>query len=261
MGQRHQIYIRIHNPLKKESIQKQLSDEDVMKHAKAIFGNKKYSILAYHHQWLFGMTAVATCNNILESCKHIDKQSHPFSKDYRHFPYPSDYEKDFVDGYLELIEAHLFNQFNFDFAEHGARMGIERVNNLSDGCYDRKTGKYERKYDSKYDFTSGDNNDGVTIIDTITGKYCFVNIFTYPIEEDEKSGAYLLTPMKPYTAAEYAAAYYPIDIDTIKKGEVSEEEMKERIERIEFVEEKFQEFDLLTVEELKKMFPETYKEK
>lgn len=277
MGQRHQIFIRIHNPLNNPEVIKDLCTFDkkqkALKHAKAVFGEKKTSILAFHNQWLYGMSAAATCANIMREVYKSDRPEHIFSKELDRLPYPVNYthtsnDEDKVDGYFQLIQTLLFNLFDTDFAAHGSRYGLERVINLVDECYDRKTGKFDKRWDIRSDFRRGDNNDGITIIDLVNKKYCFMNIFD---ERDEKNnGVYYLTPLTPASAEEYVNAYYPVerervseyDIERCKKDEEKIKEMLDnRKENLNFVKEVFSKYEVLSLDEVKKICPAIYRVK
>jgi hypothetical protein len=270
MGQRHQIYVRIHNPLKNKSVVEDLKSFDSkgaqLKHAQKVFGTKKTSVLAFHHQWLFGMSAAAVCNNIL---REVDKSSSPvhiLSKEIERLPYPSNYngEKDKVDGFMEVVEALLFNQFDTEFAEQGARYGIERVCDLVDEQFDRKKGTMDiKRGDYRTDFTLGDNNDGITIIDVVEKKYCFMNIGF------GDSTVMTLPALVPIPAEKYVNAYYATQKaklgeyyieDVCKNDETKIQELlQENKESVKFVKEKFAKRTLFTLDELKKIFPKVYK--
>ena len=113
MGQRLQCYIQVHNPLNNKELVENLKEKEI-KHAYAIFGKKKTSVLAFHHQWLYGMTAAAICANIMREVVKSDNPHHILSKDLDSLPYPKTWDKDTdnVDGYFEVIQALLFVQFD-----------------------------------------------------------------------------------------------------------------------------------------------------
>lgn len=48
MGQRHQIFIKVANPVKS------FYPHDITDKMKKLFGTKDYTILPFHNQWLFG---------------------------------------------------------------------------------------------------------------------------------------------------------------------------------------------------------------
>jgi hypothetical protein len=100
-------------------------------------------------------------------------------------------------------------------------------------------------------FDMGDNNDGITIIDTINNKYCFMNIFTYPdsFNRPNLNDVRGLPSMTPVDAETYVRAYYPKDVSSTRENEVIEGLIKE-----------FEGFELLTEKELKKDFPKVYED-
>lgn len=261
MGQRFQVYIRIHNPLKNKSIVEDLSrfnqDGSILKQAKRLFGNKKTSILAFHHQWLYGVTAAAICANIMRevTIQRTKSSAHILSTERDEFPYPVDYtgDKTKVDGYMEVVKAIFFNQFNAEFAEHGARYGIERVIDLSKDCFD-KNGKYDKRYDCRVDFRGGDNNDGIMIIDAIKNKYCFI----HRIYGDVKT-------LVPISAEKYVKTYRPTEKSKLMRENDERDEdkiqemLKDNRETAAFVKEAFSNFNLLTLDDVKEIFPAVYK--
>ncbi len=271
MGQRHQIYIRIHNPLKNAEVVEDLKSFDSkhkqIKHAKAIFGEGDYSVLAFHHQWLYGMTAAAVCANIMKEVHNSESECHPLNKNYGTLPYPanmsSDNNYDKVDGYIQLLQSLLFNQFNTKFTEQGARFGIERTCFLNNELYDRETEVRETgRYDYCKNFTVGDNNDGVTIIDVVNKKYCFVNI-------GGDSTVEKLPRLVPSSVIDYVRAYYPTERKKLGAYCIKEEchndkakiaeKLSEHRGTIIFLKEEFKNFALLSLDEVKEMFPEVYK--
>jgi hypothetical protein len=274
MGQRFQAYLRINNPLKNKDVVEDLKTKDgkQLKHARAIFGKGKTSVIAFHHQWLYGMTAPAICLNILRQVDKSASPEHVFNKEFGTFPYPKDYrgDTDKVDGYFELIETLLFNQFDTDFAAYGARYGVERVVNLVEELYDRKTGKMDLSYDYRKDFTLGDNNDGIMIIDVISKKYCFMNIYKQDKDPDCSSVASLPT-LKPVSAEKYANAYYATKRkklssyyveDRCKNDEKKIQELLiENQKKMVFVSLSFDAYPVLTLDEVKEMFPKVYEPK
>jgi hypothetical protein len=265
MGQRHQIYIRIHNPLKNKEVVEDLTsygdNGKILAQAKKVFGSGKTSILPYHHQWLFGMTAAAVCHNIMTEVLKSDNAVHILSKEIKEFPYPADQRSSNnqtkVDGFLNVIDRIINTQLNVEFAENGSRYGIERAFSTINDAYDYKTGKYEgKKNDCRFDFRLGDNNDGITIIDVVNKKYCFMNIGF------GDSRVMTLSPLIPISAVDYVKAYYPISNDNLDEDDkpANEEEIAENKEVISFVEKQFSNFELLSQKEVSEIFPLVYKE-
>ncbi len=91
----------------------------------------------------------------------------------------------------------------------------------------------------RHEFDRVDNNDGITIIDMMTGKYCFMRL-----EETDDSGSGN-TPFQPINANEYFFKYYP-DL---------KEKHKEIFERAIPVLNFFDKVAVLTKEEVAEIFP------
>jgi hypothetical protein len=266
MGQRHQIYIRIPNPMKNKEFAKDMkcydSDGKQFAHAKRFFGSGETSILAFHHQWLYGMTAAAVCYKIMQEAIRSDHPLHIFSKEIANCPDLVHYtrDKDKVDGYKDLVQAILFIQDNLQFAENGARYGIQNAFFTNEECYNEKG---EKDFgDCREDFRIGDNNDGIMIIDCITKKYCFMNIGF------GDSTVKKLPPLVPVSAGRYVRAYYPTTGKSLgsytKKEECENDQIKiqKRLEnnnkKVEFVIEQFKMFKVLSLKEVAEIFPTVY---
>lgn len=266
MGQRHQIYIRIPNPMKNEEFVKDMksydSDGKKIAHAKRFFGSGETSILAFHHQWLYGMTAAAVCYKIMQEAIKSEHPYHIFHKEIDYCPDCIHYTlaKDKVDGYKELVQAILFIQDNVQFAENGARYGIQDAFFTNEECYNEK-GKKDFE-DCREDFRIGDNNDGIMIIDCITKKYCFMNIGF------GDSNVMKLPPLVPVSAGRYVRAYYPTTEKSLgsytRKEECGndqakiQERLKNNNKKVEFVIEQFKEFKVLSLKEVAEIFPAVY---
>ena len=263
MGQRLQVFIKIHNPLKNESIVEDLKGFDKenlqLKRAEIVFGKGKTSMLAFHHQWLYGLTAAAICANIMREVAKSDSPCHIFSKEIQQFPYYSDEKtgaSNKVRGFMNLVQTLLFNQFDTEFAEMGARYGIERTLDLVDNCFDEKTGKFDKRWDCRKDFRSVDNNDGIIIIDAVEKKYCFMSIFGGGTLES-------LTVFTPVSAVDYVKCYYPVTKSELASdGSAAEikSELAGNVRISAFVKEKFSNFAMLSLDEVKKMFPKVYRD-
>ena len=87
---------------------------------------------------------------------------------------------------------------------HPRGVGIEKMTFLNSECIE--DGKYDSKWDMRLNFTMGDNNDGISIIDTIERKYCLMNISTYDMEY---ACVNRLKSLIPSSAEDYVHAYYP----------------------------------------------------
>ena len=193
MGQRHQIFVKINNPVKSD--RNQMSKEDNAKASK-IFGRGKYTVIALHHQWLYGNSVACNIANILR-ITDIENMAYnsPFNSKAVWISNLDDYIKEVM--MMFQVQTNLL---------HPRGIGIENMHFLNTDCLD-DDGKYCVNWDMRKNFCSGDNNDGITIIDTIERKYCTMNIYEY--DSDCDSGIYSLPTMKPQSALEYVNAYYP----------------------------------------------------
>ena len=146
MGQRHQIFIKVNNPIKLK--RNYVSKEENSK-ARKIFGNGKHTILAIHHQWLYGRSAVYNIGHIFDITKNMNDYNNPFSDDYL---------VDSLDSYINDVMMLLQVQTN---PLHPRGTGIEKMTFLNTECLD-ENGNYEDKWgDIRLDFRNGDNNDGI----------------------------------------------------------------------------------------------------
>jgi hypothetical protein len=221
MGQRHQIFIKVNNPLKLK--RSYASKEDITK-ARKIFGSGKYTTIAIHHQWLYGRSAIFNIGHILNITKNMNDYNNPFSDDYSF---------NSLDEYIKHVMMLLQVQTN---PLHPRGIGIERMHFLNTDCID-DDGKYSRGWDMRLDFRNGDNNDGISIIDTIERKYCLINIFNQYIGENNVSG---LPSMLPSSAEDYAHCYYS-DKAEIRDNILACLPLKD--------------YSLLSIKEVSKMFP------
>lgn len=217
MGQRHQVFVRVKNPIKMKYA-KFLSKEE-LKRGKAIFGTGETTILAFHHQWLYGRSAIVKIQEIFEitDLERIADYSNPFGECF---------QLDTIDEYINSATAMI----SFSFSKLSPRgIGIENYHFLNE------SEPYMREF-----YDRGDNNDGISIIDTIERKYCLMNIHS---SVDKKSNdIYRFEPYMPISGADYVNAYYPNEKrenNQISKGLKS--------------------FGLLTNKEVKKLFPKLEK--
>lgn len=126
------------------------------------------------------------------------------------------------------------------------RIGLEHLHYLN-----------KDENEMRLNFDGGDNNDGITIIDTVSGKYCFMIINDYQCEENGRK------PYEILSAVEYARDfYYPVDIKKcseydkeIFKGEKLDAELFRRKKNLEIIEKSFEDFPVLTTKELLKIWP------
>jgi len=258
MGQRSQIYIRIPNigkmwaeKLEVEStdawsddISGFVKNNEVYDKWKKMYGIGDTIIVAFHHQWLYGRSFVMVASNLLFAIKNI-KSSSDYSNmfhqkfDHSNPNYP-----------IEWMQNYMQNFFDYELSNY-TRAGIERMTLLNEEHIEDNDLIYSE------DFTNGDNNDGVLLMDFTNDilKYCFININTYGADETFK---YLC----PVDANAYIKTYYSEDLkklisenDTLSIKEV-ENLLKNNISINKKFIKRFKSFNhVLTVDEIINMFP------
>jgi len=191
MGQRHQLFLKVNNPYKNK--RNYSSDED-KKLMRKIFGSGKHTIIALHHQWLYGRSAVSVINHILNV-------TNPNTMNEYNNPFGESYMIESLDKYINDVMMLLQVQTDQKFPRG---VGIERMIFLNSECIE--DGKYHSRWDMRLYFNIGDNNDGVSIIDTIERKYCLMNISSQEIGDTSVSN---LPTMIPCSAEDYVDSYYP----------------------------------------------------
>lgn len=158
---------------------------------------------AFHHQWLYGHTAINVCADALK----FAKQSPTESRGLGAFPTQQDFQ--------EVLKVVL------SVVRRGQNARAKRIENWIDVT---KEGLCK-------DFTLGDNNDGVIILDLRDPKdpaYCFVT------NNDLYSN-----PFTPISGEDYLATYYQ-DEDDKKTSSLKT----------------LAKFRLINTEGLKKLFPQ-----
>jgi len=246
MGQRHQFFIKVLNPVKNDNLR--LKDKD-LKDAKKMFGNGKYTILAFHHQWLYGRSAVANILNVLHftDAETLSTYGSPFGESFSTYGSP-------LEEYIKAVTQIISTQA---CSLHPRGLGIESNIFLN-----------EEDPDMRHYFNQGDNNDGITIIDTITRKYCMMNIYDYD-DDDDGVSIYSLPSLKPVSCRDYMKVYYPEIAKNIGSfytegktdieiQELVDKNIKDNIELENAVMKATK--GILTEKELSKMFPKFYKE-
>jgi hypothetical protein len=217
MGQRHQIYVKMPETL---------------------------GIAGFHHQWLYGMTAVESLARVVKF-----------------------YEAQSKYGPLKKCVGY----------------GLSRQSEVIGAIYstDVKTGYWHPLYNflseiengetpsEILDPRNGDNNDGITIIDVSQGdlRCCFMNVGHLEGEAGDK-----VKKLVPISAREYLLAYSPNffdrqgkidwrerekpDGDNTKRFVIQDEEFDRVLSALCLIQEKSK---LLTLAEVKSMFPAMYK--
>ncbi len=247
MGQRHQIFIHTLNGAKVIAKDSRFEYQDEFK---TEFGDDETTVLAYHHQWLYGFSAVIQGLHLLEFNRDANDYHTPF-KDGG-IRYGGLFSRDDVRGWVNSVTGLLSMFLHPLHKELGTgRTGIERLHYLN-----------KDDPEMRLEFDRGDNNDGITIIDTTTGKYCFMVISQYQCEDNGRK------PYEILSAVEYARDfYYPVDIEKVSdydkeryKGKKMDAELKRRKRILAKIEKAYKDFPLLTKEELEKIWP-SYSEK
>ena len=219
------------------------------KHEK-MFGTGDTTVMAYHHQWLYGFTAIDTAYRVLDFTHNTQKDDNLFKIQ------ENGYLKLSPESFMSLCE-NLLSIANKKISKTG-RFGYERFSFLNE----------EEPY-MREEFDRGDNNDGITIIDTINEKYCFM----YLHQPDDSN----IKPYIPLTAEEYLKIYYPIhtkehwvekmtELKANRKKSEGNEKFEKEIEREKKHMEKefnkvnnfFGKFKLFTLPELIELFPLVY---
>lgn len=258
MGQRHQIYIKVKNPneIKRENIH--LDDETkwrnrledfiqakkTYKKHKIELGEEKETILAFHHQWLFGLTAIGNVYQFMKFLECVDEEYGLFSE------YFLDY-KCSVQDFIDTVKNIMTIQNNVIGHKFGGRVGIERLIYLNA----QLDGDYAQDYRESY--ANGDNNDGCTIIDAINKKYCFVDF--HGIREET------LPLNTPISATDYYKVYYPVEEHLLSEYDIrnstAEKVAKKNLKTAKKIECLFNGIKLMTQEDLENMFPKIFNKK
>ena len=256
MGQRFQGFIKMANPttsLKKElkdkknykqNLVKFVEDNKTVKEFEKGFGSGEDIILAFHHQWLYGRAAVLSVLTILEFNKGCYESENVMNKEFSN--YRGLKPKKTVEEVLNLL------RYKTDVLCQYTRVGIDRYVNLNE--------EEEDGIEYTQDFTIGDNNDGIYIIDASTNKYCFMNIGYH---DKSYTSACALPSMTPVSAADYVKAYYPETINKVSKesyGDKVEKQVKQnKTINQEFLK-RFKGFEVMTAQEVREMFPKLAKQ-
>jgi len=201
MGQRHQIFVKIANPVKHLRLEPKEKKELIKE-----FGTGEFAILAYHHQWLYGRSALHTALGLLQFGKQFTKDVKTNEKGY-----------DGYDGYdCPFSPKGMGRNFGTKDKIVNAIQFILNFRPKETTALNAGFGSawYIGKEDEgiNFDYTVGDNNDGITIIDLVENKYCFMNI--YEQDKEATHGIYTLPELKPVAAKDYVAAYYGETIAT-----------------------------------------------
>lgn len=252
MGQRHQIFVKIANPAKHVWINSTKQKKELAKE----FGTGEFTILAYHNQWLYGRSALQSCLNLLNFASQFTREQKTTKEGHGAYNCPfavNAYRGDWNDP-KAIVDAIAF---------------IMNFRAVKTEWLDAGIGSswYLGKEDEniRENFTMGDNNDGIHIVDMVENKYCFMNIY------EQETGRYdvnVLPEKTPCTAKEYVAAYYGETIETTNPYYFGDHDRTKVVmpiaEQQEIVNKQiginnlasqgFVGFELLTIAEVQKMF-------
>jgi len=246
MGQRSQTFLKVYNPLKQlEGVSKKT--KIYQKWEKAL-GTGDTTVLAYHHQWLYGLTFPSLILNILKAYKKpeyfSDYMEHPLNPREFYHSMGQYHDEGTYDKLIRFVDFHTFvlsivtNPWKYtrDTVLEGFRFL-----NLCEP-------------EMRNSFNGGDNNDGICIVDCIEGKYAFMSIYGC---ESKVS----IPDNVPKSAVDYVSAYYPTDSNNLKEGydKLTEKEVKHGIRVQGMVAKEYKTIPVLTMKEIKKIFPLTKK--
>jgi len=261
MGQRSQIYLKmenvgkawaereyLHNPKAwKNKIPEYVEAQENYHKWKMMYGEDDTIIVAFHHQWLYGRTFPIVASMLLYASKVFKEDD---SKSYfhkslwkeGHYTGAKDITLDDPHSLIKWMESYISNIMDQELGQY-ARNGVERYTLLSAEHEVNDAFRYDK------DFTRGDNNDGVLIVDLLETKYCFINI---------NSGESINFPnMKPVSALKYIKSYYPECFEDLAEDETETPEvLSQNCEINTKFAKRFEQYEVLTVEELIEMFPD-----
>ena len=253
MGQRHQIFVKIANPAKHIYTRNDAEKKALEKE----FGTDEFTMLAYHNQWLFGRSALQNALNLLKFGKQFTKEEKTDPKSWGHgynCPFTINGIKQEFSDTKKLVDTIAFIM-NFR-ATKTAWVNAGIGGNWYIGLEDEGI---------REDFTRGDNNDGITIIDLVENKYCFMNIY----EQDlERYDVMRLPMLKPVSARDYVSAYYGETIETTNPfyfGDHDRSKVTKTVAEQQKIVDKniklnkdiakgFDKFEVLTLDEIQAMF-------
>jgi hypothetical protein len=225
MGQRHQIYLKL----------------PARFYYEGNCNNRPETVIGIHHQWLYGQKAIKLCSNAMKFIKNQDEYG-PLTKTSG----VSDAMEALSSIYSLDIESGYYHQTHPLWAYKDDR---EVIGEVGAECKDPR---------------KGDNNDGITIID-LTGekpKYCFMSICHLECAEETREYVKNFIPM---SAHDYVKAYYPkYEKETKVKVKGHDGKTKE-VDNTEFhaeskkIVEFMAQFEVLTLREVKKIFPAMFK--
>jgi hypothetical protein len=251
MGQRQQIFVFMTNPAK--NLQASPAEK---KELEKEFGTKDTTILAFHNQWLYGRSSLQSCLGLLNFGAQFTKEAKTSDKA------PGGYSSPItIKGQNYKTKDHIISSIEFILNYRPKKTAWSDAG-VGESFY---IGKEDERI--RENFTMGDNNDGITIIDLIENKYCFMNI--YEQDKETTHGIYSLPELKPVDARAYVSAYYGETIETTNPyyfGDHDRSKITKTIKEQQTIVNHnikinnkavkgFDKFQVLTLKEISAMFP------
>jgi hypothetical protein len=263
MGQRHQIFVKIANPLHSLPSLSEAQKKNLVKE----FGKGEYAILGYHNQWLYARSALDHCLRLLNFSKQFSRKLKT--------------DKDCWGGYNSPICPAAFRNTFTSVNDIATAIGyVMNFNPVTTEWLDAGfNSSFYEKGQTNHDFTIGDNNDGIHIVDMVESKYCFMNIYESTPNENgtlhySASDLPYLTPVDAHTyvkayrgeSLETTNPYYLEKVEEKLKDYTGEDKQAKIDAGKNFIvshntklnlkqSKKFKGFGLLTIDELRVMFP------
>lgn len=127
------------------------------------FGDELLTVLAHHHQSLYGGEAVHLVHHVLDFCKNVTDTYNPFSLRY--------WQLQMVDlrtlpRFVDFVYGLLTVKHDYQLAKD-----IDSCAGFSHASFLNLDHPQMRHYFDRYQ-----NDEGIIIIDTIEQKYCFMDI-------------------------------------------------------------------------------------
>ncbi len=225
------------------------------------YGTRDTIIVAFYHQWLYGRTFPVVASMLLLMSKSFNTARSPKNSNYLsaemwgdQYPHSNTKDIDFDDPHTLIgwMEKYMSNLFDYELGQY-TRSGVEHYSLLNEEHEPNDIMRYDE------DFTIGDNNDGVLIIDMTQSQYCFIKINAYG--DDNINFQYL----KPVNTLSYIKSYYPECVEDTQdlEGEELEKEKKNFVNNKKInakFAKRLKPYTVLTSEDLITMFPKLKKD-
>ncbi len=260
MARKHQVFLITHNiykemrnwlrsydPKKYKPLRLQLDVESKVAYEfsemETFFGLEDTTVLVYHHQWLYGATALGVVYDALNFGRHVPGERNILHPEHYKFNGIKNLSK--FNMFLECTKSLLSLRNNSEVIKKiGGRGGFERFALLN-----------LDKPEVRHQFDSHPNDDGISIVDIIRKKYCFIDLPNSQTKHEKK--------YTPLSALEYYDCYYKTkkeDLDEKTKQDRTEIEIKAlldgNIKRTNEVKKLFKHFKVFSKAELTKIFPQ-----